>query len=223
MPDRLSAEDFDARADLPDWRYILGGIDATFRVGSFQKAGELIARVAELADAADHHPDVDLRWPAVVHIRLSTHDQGGLTTLDTELAKTISVLAAESGATSDPTRAAITEIAIDALDASAIMPFWQAVLRYVPAHPESAHESPALVDPKNNGPSVWFQQMDAPRPERSTIHLDIEVAHDVAEERVAAALDAGGRLLTDEYAPSFWVLADSEGNEVCVCTWQGRA
>lgn len=223
MPDRLSAEDFDARPDLPDWRYILGGIDATFRLASFQQAGELIARVAELADAADHHPDLDLRWPGVVHVRLSTHDQGGLTTLDTDLARAVSALAAESGATSDPTRAVVTEIAIDALDASAIIPFWQAVLGYVPAHPENAHESPTLVDPRHRGPSIWFQQMDVPRPERSTIHLDIEVAHDVATQRVTAALDAGGRLVTDAYAPSFWVLADPEGNEACVCTWQARA
>ncbi len=223
MPDRLSAEDFDARTDLPDWRYILGGIDATYRLASFQDAGRFIAEIAGLADEADHHPDVDLRWPGVVHIRLSTHDQGGLTTLDTELAEAFSMLAAEAGATNDPTRATITEIAIDALDASAIMPFWAAVLGYVPAHADSPHESPTLVDPRNVGPSVWFQQMDAPRPQRSTVHLDIEVAHDVAEERVAAALHAGGRLLTDEYAPSFWVLADTEGNEVCVCTWQGRA
>ena len=44
-----------------------------------------------------------------------------------------------------------------------------------------------------------------------------------AEERMAAALAAGGRLLTDQYARSFWVLADPEGNEVCICTWLDRA
>lgn len=39
---------------------------------------------------------------------------------------------------------------------------------------------------------------------------------------VDAALAAGGRLLSDRVAPRFWVLADAEGNEACICTWQGR-
>jgi 4a-hydroxytetrahydrobiopterin dehydratase len=44
----------------------------------------------------------------------------------------------------------------------------------------------------------------------------------VADERVAAAVAAGGHLVNDEYARSFWVLADPEGNEACVCTWEDR-
>lgn len=46
-----------------------------------------------------------------------------------------------------------------------------------------------------------------------------------AEARIAAAIAAGGRLVTDEYAPSFWVLADTEGNEACISTagWTGPA
>jgi 4a-hydroxytetrahydrobiopterin dehydratase len=222
MTDRLSADDFDEIDDLPDWRYILGAIHATFRLRSFETAAELIASIAAAAEATDHHPDVDLRYPGVVHVSLSTHDQGGLTTLDTALAEEISALAAAKGASSEPTRATAIEIAIDALDVPAVMPFWQAVLGYAPAHPESAHESPALVDPRHLGPSVWFQQIDVARPERSTMHLDVEVAHDVAEQRVADALAAGGHMVTDQYAPSFWVLADVEGNEACVCTWQDR-
>jgi 4a-hydroxytetrahydrobiopterin dehydratase len=69
---------------------------------------------------------------------------------------------------------------------------------------------------------VWFQQMDVPRPLRNRIHLDVTVAHDEAEGRVRAALDAGGVLVSDAHARAFWVLADAEGNEACVCTWQDR-
>ncbi|WGI35556.1 VOC family protein [Mycolicibacterium aubagnense] len=71
-------------------------------------------------------------------------------------------------------------------------------------------------------PAVWFQQMDASRPQRNRIHLDVDVPHDVASARIAAALAAGGVMVSDRAAPAFWVLADAEGNEVCVCTWQGR-
>jgi 4a-hydroxytetrahydrobiopterin dehydratase len=80
----------------------------------------------------------------------------------------------------------------------------------------------AIVDPKRLGPAFWFQQMDAPRPQRNRIHVDVTVPHDEAEARVAAALAAGGRLVSDARARAFWVLADPEGNEACVCTWQDR-
>ena len=64
--------------------------------------------------------------------------------------------------------------------------------------------------------------MDEPRAQRNRIHFDVTVAHDEAEPRVRAALAAGGTLVSDEAAPSYWVLADAEGNEACVCTWLQR-
>jgi 4a-hydroxytetrahydrobiopterin dehydratase len=79
-----------------------------------------------------------------------------------------------------------------------------------------------LIDPRGRGPSIWFQPMDAPRPQRNRIHVDVAVPHDQAEARVAAAIAAGGRLVTDEWAPAWWTLADAEGNEVDVATWRGR-
>jgi 4a-hydroxytetrahydrobiopterin dehydratase len=113
------------------------------------------------------------------------------------------------------------ELAIDALDIAAVLPFWRAVLGY---SDEPAPDGPpsAIVDPAGQLPAVWFQQMDAPRPQRNRIHFDVTVAHDEAEPRVRAALAAGGVLVSDSAAPSFWVLADAEGNEACVCTWLGR-
>ena len=78
------------------------------------------------------------------------------------------------------------------------------------------------VDPYGRAPAFWFQQMDAPRPQRNRIHVDVTVPHDVAEQRITAALAAGGTLVSDKAAPAFWVLADPEGNEACICTWQGR-
>jgi 4a-hydroxytetrahydrobiopterin dehydratase len=64
--------------------------------------------------------------------------------------------------------------------------------------------------------------MSEPRTARNRIHIDVMVPHDVAEARVAAAIAAGGTLMTDQYARSWWVLADADGNEACVCTWQDR-
>ena len=219
----ITQTEFSALPDLDDWRAVLGRIEATFRAPGFSAGTAFAHIVAEAGDAADHHPDIDVRYPGRVRIALMTHATGGLTTLDVDLARTISRLAAEHGLTSEPTLVTRTEIAIDAIDIDAVRPFWQAVLAYKDEAPSTpGGQVRALIDPLRIGPAVWFQQMDAPRPQRNRIHIDVTVAHDEAEARIAAAVAAGGRLLTDEYARSFWVLADPEGNEACICTWQDR-
>lgn len=223
MSTRITQKDFHAVPDLPDWRAILGRVEATFTAASFSAGTAFAHRVAAAADALDHHPDIDVRYPGRVRIVLVTHASNGLTSLDVELAHTISALATEDGLASEPLLATRVEIAIDALDIDAVRPFWQAVLAYQeePASTPGGQVR-ALVDPLRIGPAVWFQQMDAARPQRNRIHIDVTVAHDEAESRLAATLAAGGRLLTDEYARAFWVLADLEGNEACICTWQDR-
>ena len=107
------------------------------------------------------------------------------------------------------------ELAIDTMDADRIRPFWAAVLGY-------RERNGNLEDPRRLGPPLWFQEMTEPRPQRNRIHLDLSVPHDMAEERVAAALAAGGTLVSDAHARSWWVLADADGNEICICTWQDR-
>ncbi len=64
--------------------------------------------------------------------------------------------------------------------------------------------------------------MDVPRTQRNRVHIDIDVPYDTIEPRVAEAIAAGGRLVTDVYAPRWWVLADSEGNEACLMSWLGQ-
>jgi 4a-hydroxytetrahydrobiopterin dehydratase len=214
---RLTADEFATFEGLDDWRYVLGAIRATYRAGgSFTSAAELAGAIATLADEADHHPDIDVRYPDVVAVSLTTFDAGGLTTNDVDLARAIANAAGNHGATAEPTAQQRLEIAIDTMDADRIRPFWRAVLGYVD------DGTGALVDPRRIGPAVWFQQMDEPRPQRDRFHIDVSVAHDAAEARIAQALDAGGRLVNDSSARAFWVLADADGNEACVCTWQDR-
>ena len=226
MPDYivLTAVQFAAEPGLDDWRYTSACIESRFRAPGFGAAADLVSAIAAAADAAEHHPDIDLRYPGVVHVRLTTHAVGrGVTQLDVDLARTISALAVERGATPAPLGAQVSELALDALDIDAVLPFWRAVLGYVDdmvaGEAEPAH---AIKDPLRIGPSLWFQQMDEPRTERNRFHLDVIVPHDVADERIAAALAAGGTLVSDQWARAWWILADPEGNEACVCTWQDR-
>jgi 4a-hydroxytetrahydrobiopterin dehydratase len=144
-------------------------------------------------------------------------EQHGLSRRDAELARDISAAAHRLGAAADPTAVQDVQVSLDALDIPAVRAFWRAVLGYREVGDED------LLDPHSRGPSMWFQAMDGPRPPRNRIHVDVFVPHDQAETRVAAALAAGGRLVTAGHAPSWWVLADPEGNEVCVATWMGRA
>lgn len=175
----------------------------------------LVDAFGRLADAANHHPDVDLRYGGVT-VRLSTRDRDGLSGCDVELARRISSAARQLDVPADPTAVQVVEIAVDALVGPDVQPFWRAVLGY------RERGSGDLLDPHGRGPTFWFQRMDAPRPQRNRIHVDVSVPHDQAEARVAAAIAAGGRLVTDQHAPSWWVLADAEGNEACVATWIGR-
>ena len=76
-----------------------------------------------------------------------------------------------------------------------------------------------LVDPHFEGPTFWFQQLDAPRPQRNSIHIDLYLPEDQAKARIDAAVAAGGRIASDAHAPEWWTLADPEGNEVDVAPW----
>ena len=211
----VGAQSIASTAGLDDWRFLNGAIHAVFRLGSFSAAAAFAAEVAELADALDHHPEIDLRYPDSVHIASFTHYTGSTTMVDVELARSISELGRRCGASAEPLTSQVIEFAIDTTDADRIRPFWQAVLDYREFHG-------ALIDPRRVGPPLWFQHTDDTRTERGRFHIDISVAHDEAERRIAAALAAGGRMANASHARKWWVLADADGNEACVCTWQDR-
>lgn len=215
MTERITARQFHEAQGVADWRVLFGGAWARFRTGSFSSGVALVDAIGELADAANHHPDVDLRYPTVT-VHLVTHDVGGLSQRDVALARAISVAAADLGIAAEPQDLQVVQIGIDALVGAEVLPFWRAVLGY-----QVRHEI-ELVDPHDRWPRFWLQQMDVPRSGRNRMHVDVSVPHDQAEARIAAALAAGGRMVYDAEAPAFWTLADAEGNEVDIATWQGR-
>jgi 4a-hydroxytetrahydrobiopterin dehydratase len=210
------------------WRYLRATLCASVPVRSLTQAQEVAAAaIAACGQDADGHLRADLR-PDRVELSVQTSALDAVTGLDTQLAHRITEAVpglgpGTSGLTSarSPRPVQMLELAIDALDIAAIRPFWKAVMAYTD---EATANGPgdALVDPAGQLPAIWFQQMDTPRRQRNRIHFDITVAHDEADARIAAALAAGGRLVDDSAARSFWILADAEGNEVCVCTWQDR-
>lgn len=212
---RLTSRDVEAEG-LADWRIIFDTLHARFGTGSFATGLELVNRIGAAAEERNHHPDIDLTYPRV-DVRLTSHDTGGVTSRDVELARVISGFAAELGAPADTGSLQALEIGLDTADQAEILPFWAAVLGMEPTD-----DPVELVDKVGRLPTLWFQETDAHDPPRQRFHLDIRVPPEVAEERVRAAVGAGGTLVTDEHAPRFWVLADPQGNKACVTTWQGR-
>jgi len=99
--DGISAREFTDDTGTDDWRVIDPGAAALFRTESFTAGVELIEAIAELAEAANHHPDVDLRY-ATVTVRLVSHDIEGLSRRDLALARQISEAARELDIRADP-------------------------------------------------------------------------------------------------------------------------
>lgn len=215
MAERITPAQFHDSAGVEDWRVLWSVAFALYRTRDFATGLALVAEIGRLADAAGHHPDLNLR-AGVLEVRLVTRAQWALTDLDLDLARQISAAAKELGVSADPGRTRTWEIAIDALDVDAVRLFWCAVLGY-----ELAGDTD-ITDPDGLYPPIYVQQMGTLRTGRNRIHVDVGVPHDQAEARVAAALAAGGRLVSDRFAPMWWTLADPEGNEVDLATWIGR-
>jgi 4a-hydroxytetrahydrobiopterin dehydratase len=201
----LTPSQFHSADGVDDWRVLYHVVSAHFRTESLAQGVPLAAAVAALN--ADPAPRVDLRQNGVTVT---------LTSRDVALARSISAAAAELGLTSDPSAVQVVNVMTDALAIPEVLPFWRAVLGYRQIGDDFAG------DPHGRGPGFDFQPMDVPRPQRNRIHIDIAVPHEQAEARVAAALAAGGHLVSDAHAPKWWTLADPEGNEACIATWRGR-
>ena len=220
MTDRISPGQFEAAEGVEDWRVIGDGACAFFRTGSFAASARLVQGIGEAIDA-DARPDVDIRDGGVT-VRLVTiaKDYMGMTQRDVDLARRISAVAHEQGATADPSAVQSVLVIVGSHANPEVMPFWQAVLGYEP-RADSPEED--LVDPGDRGPALWFEAMEEPRSDGGgAIHVAVWVPQDQAEARVALALAAGGHMVRDEFAPMWWTLADAAGNEADVSSVKGR-
>ncbi len=208
-------------AGLTDWRQILGRIKARFSTGDFATGLALVDKVGAAAEAANHHPDIQLTYSDVI-VTLASHDVGGITTRDLDLARQISRHAAELGIDSDAGGLTQVELGLDTALGPQLAPFYAALLG-------GTVDDGEPVDPSGQVPTVWWQEpVDDETwalPEQQfdqRWHFDVWVAHDEGERRLQAVLEAGGRLVSDRAAPAYWVVEDADGNRSCICTPAGR-
>ena len=223
-PRPLEPEEIDRQlADLPG---VHRGAETTLvlavRAPTFTDAVRLVDLVAQDADAMDHHPEVHLRL-RVVTFTFTSNLERAVTQWDLELAHRVleTARAVRAEVLPPPER---VEIALGCADADSVRLFWAAGLGYVERRARDG--SVELHDRSGRGPVLRFQLTDPPEELQDgtgrRFHLDVVVPAAAAPGRVQACVDAGGVLVSDAHAPAWWVLADAEGNELCVRTAGGR-
>lgn len=209
---------FLAAQGVEDWVVLHGGATAVFRVGSLSEAARLAAAVAKVPGLEGSGVLLTLADTCLT-VRLS-RDLWQLEERHVGLARAVSAVARAHGAVAD--RAAVQEVqlAIAAKRGGIDVGFWRAVLGYALLADGSAPlADDNAVDPLGHGSTVWMQELDDAKPLRHAMHIDVSVAREHVQARLAAAIAAGGRIVDESHAPSHWTLADRAGNRVCICAW----
>ena len=207
--------EFLAAEGVEDWVVLHGGATAVFRVPSLDEAAQLAAAVA-------HVPGLE-RSGALLTIaddHLTVRLTRGIWQLERrhlDLARGVSAVAREHGAVADRAGAQEVQLAVAAKPDDLDVGFWRAALGYAPLDDDNA------VDGLGHGSTVWLQDLDEGKPLRHAMHVDVSVAREHAEQRVEAALAAGGRVVDESGAPAHWILSDRAGNRVCICAWPDGA
>jgi 4a-hydroxytetrahydrobiopterin dehydratase len=205
-------------AGLADWRKLSQPLQARYLIADFAEAAAFVAAVAQVVEADSDHLDMRLAH-GVIDLSLCTHADGlWVTQKDIDLARTISEIAHENALKADPTAVTQLEVALDSAHEDKVGPFWSVLFTGSPDN--KVYDS--IFDPTGRVPAMWFQGTDDHDTPRQRWHFDLWLAPEVAEERIAAAVATGGSVVDETGAPSFTVLADPDGNRVCVCTALGR-
>jgi len=95
---RLSEQEIGRELEtLPGWGFESGAVARTYKTNGWPSTLMLVNAIGFLAEALDHHPDLDVHWGSV-GVRLSTHSAGGVTPMDFELARQIEATARQGAA-----------------------------------------------------------------------------------------------------------------------------
>jgi 4a-hydroxytetrahydrobiopterin dehydratase len=217
-----------AGTNLNDLRKLAQGLHARFLVDDFAAGARFLVAVGEAGDALGHHPSVSM-GRGYVDLKLVSadaiyrDDEGTeyvvewVTQLDVDLARRISEIAADHEVEADPASVSVIELGLDTARSATIAPVWAALLT---GHAEAqGHGSPSdkIRDATGRVPNLWFGDAAEVEAPRQRFHVEVYVAPEVAEQRIAAAVAAGGTVVDDSEAPALTVIADQDGNKGVVC------
>jgi 4a-hydroxytetrahydrobiopterin dehydratase len=224
--DMLSGEQI-AAADLADWRKLAQGLHARYMVEDFGTAARFVAAVGEAGDALGHHPRVSI-GDGYVDLKLISGDaiyRNGdtehvvewVTQLDVDLARRITEIAADHRLDADPASVSHIELGLDTTHSAIIAPVWAALLTGSADAQGRGSPSDEIRDATGRVPNLWFGDADDHETARQRFHIEVYVAPEVAEQRIAAAVAAGGTVVDQSNAPALMVIADQDGNTGIIC------
>ena len=217
-----------AEAGLADWRKLAQGLHARYVVEDFGAGARFVAAVGEVGDALGHHPRVSI-GPGYVDLKLSSDDavyrdgEGTehvvewVTQQDVDLARRITEIAADHELDADPAAVSVIELGLDTAHSGTIAPVWAALLTGSAEAQGRGTPSDEIRDATGRVPNLWFGDAGEDETPRQRLHVEVYVAPEVAEQRVAAAVAAGGTVVDDSGAPGLTVVADQDGNTGVVC------
>jgi 4a-hydroxytetrahydrobiopterin dehydratase len=217
-----------AAADLADWRKLAQGLHARYLVDDFGAGARFVAAVGEAGDALGHHPRVSI-GTGYVDLELVTDDavyrdgEGTehvvewVTQQDVDLARRITEIAADHKVTADPASVSEVELGLDTARSATIAPVWAALLTGSPESQGHGSPSDEIRDATGRVPNLWFGNADEHETPRQRFHVEVYVAPEVAGQRIAAAVAAGGTVVDDSNAPALTVIADQDGNRGILC------
>ena len=225
--DMLKGEQI-AEAHLTDWRKLAQGLHARYVVDDFGTGARFITAVGEAGDALGHHPRVSIGsrhvdLELVSDDAIYRDDEGNehvvewVTQQDVDLARRITEIAADHGIAADPGSVSEIEIGLDTARSATIAPVWAALLTGSAESQGRGSPSDEIRDATGRIPNLWFGDSDEHETPGQRFHVEVYVAPEVAEARIAAAVAAGGTVVDDSDAPSLTVIADQDGNKGIVC------
>jgi 4a-hydroxytetrahydrobiopterin dehydratase len=223
-----------ADANLTDWRKLAQGLHARYVVDDFATAARFVVAVGEAGDPFGHHPIVSIGI-GYVDLELITDDAiyrdgegnehvvGWVTQQDIDLARRITEIAADHELAADPASVSMIELGLDTAHSATIAPVWAALLT---GNAEAqGHGSPSdeIRDATGRVPNLWFGGAGEHVTPSQRFHVEVYVAPEVAEQRIAAAVAAGGTVVDDSNAPSLTVISDQDGNKGALCVAESPA
>ena len=197
-------------------------------VDGFGSGARFVAAVGEVGDGLGHHPSVSI-GAGYVDLKLVSgdavyrDDEGTeyvvewVTQQDVDLARRITEIAADHGLEADPGSVTEVELGLDTARSATVAPVWAALLTGDAEAQGRGTPSDEIRDATGRVPNLWFGDTAEGEPSRQRFHVEVYVAPEVAEGRIAAAVAAGGTVVDDSDAPGLTVIADQDGNTGVVC------
>ena len=220
--------DLIAEANLTDWRKLAQGLHARWLVDGFSAGSRFVTEVAAAGDEVGHHPrvtmgrghvDLELVTPDAIYRddEGTEHVVEWVTQQDVDLARRISEIASDLGLDADPASVSEVELGLDTADSATIAPVWAALLTGDAESQGRGSPSDEVRDATARTPNLWFGDAPASDGPGQRFHVEVYLAPEVAQARIAAAVAAGGTVVDDSEAPGLTVLADQDGNRGVVC------